>query len=85
MKKFLLAIALAAVWPAAAHGATPPPYAGQCGIPAAQPVWAEFGYPLDAFNAVLGKPGIVIGVGRPAPYNSFSAMIAFEQCVEFST
>jgi hypothetical protein len=63
VKKFLLAIALAAVWPAAAHGATPPPYAGQCGIPAAQPVWAEFGYPLDAFNAVLGKPGIVIGVG----------------------
>jgi hypothetical protein len=63
VKKFLLAIALAAVWPAAAHGATPPPYAGQCGIPATQPVWAEFGYPLDAFNAVLGKPGIVVGVG----------------------
>ena len=63
MKKFLLAIALAAVWPAAAHAAAPPPYAGQCGIPATQPVWAEFGYPLDAFNAVLGKQGIVVGVG----------------------
>jgi len=41
--------------------APPAPYAGQCGIPATQPVWADYGYQLDAFNAILGKPGIVIG------------------------
>ncbi len=54
---------LLAAWPAAAHAAAPAPYAGQCGVPATQPVWAEFGYQLPQFNAILGKSGIVIGVG----------------------
>jgi hypothetical protein len=52
-----------AAWPAAARAATPAPYAGECGLPATQPIWAEFGYPLPAFNAILGKAGIVLGVG----------------------
>jgi hypothetical protein len=62
VKRALLTLVFLAAWPAAAHAAaTPAPYAGQCGIPATQPVWAEYGYQLDTFNAILGKPGIVIG------------------------
>ncbi|HEY2074615.1 MAG TPA: hypothetical protein VGG88_13640, partial [Gaiellaceae bacterium] len=52
-----------AAWPATAHAAAPPPYAGQCGLPAAQPVWMEFGYQFPQFNAILGKSGVVVGVG----------------------
>ena len=63
MKKLLLPLVLLALWPATASAATPPPYAGQCGIPATQPVWAEYGWGFDAFNAILGKPGVVIGSG----------------------
>jgi len=61
VKKLAVVIALAALWPAAAHAGTPASYAGQCGIPATQPVWAEFGYQLPEFNAILGKAGIVVG------------------------
>lgn len=46
-----------------------PPYAGQCGLPATQPLWAEYGYPTAPFDAILGKPGIVVGTsggGYPA-------------------
>ena len=49
-----------------ALGATPAPYAGQCGLPATQPMWAEFGWPTDAYNAILGKPGIVVGASSGA-------------------
>ena len=63
MKKYLLPLVFLALGPATASAAPPPPYAGQCGIPATQPVWAEYGWGLDAFNAILGKPGIVIGSG----------------------
>ena len=63
MKKALLSLLLFAAWPAAAHAAAPPPYAGECGIPASQPMWADFGWQNPQFNAVLGKPGIVVGVG----------------------
>jgi hypothetical protein len=62
VKKALLSLLLFAAWPAAAHAATPAPYAGQCGIPATQPVWAEFGFQFPEFNAILGKQGIVVGV-----------------------
>ena len=51
-----LALGVAPAWAGSA-----PVYAGQCGIPVSQPVWADFGWPTDAFNAILGKPGIVIG------------------------
>ena len=61
MKRLFVALVLFAAWPSIAHAAAPAPYAGQCGIPARQPVWGEFGYPLPAFNAILGKPGIVVG------------------------
>ena len=63
MKNVLLALVLFAAWPAAAHAATPAPYAGTCGLPATQPIWMEFGYQNQQFNAILGKPGIVVGVG----------------------
>src|SRR6266852_8355092 len=50
-----------------ALGASPSaPYAGQCGIPATQPVWAEFGWPTDAYNSIRGKPGIVLGASSGA-------------------
>ena len=58
----LILVCAAALCATPAHAAAPPAsYAGQCGIPVAQPVWADFGWPTDAFNAILGKPGIVIG------------------------
>src|SRR3954451_1266791 len=46
---------------ASPRSAAPAPYAGQCGLPAAQPLWLEFGWPTPAFNAILGKPGVAIG------------------------
>ena len=51
------------VGPGAEGAPAPPPpsYAGQCGLPAGQPLWAEFGWPTPAYEAILGKPGIVVG------------------------
>jgi len=43
-----------------------PPYAGQCGLPAAQPLWGEFGWPTPAYEAIFGKPGIVVGASSGA-------------------
>ena len=63
MKRLAFFVLLFAAWPAAAHAATPAPYAGQCGIPDTQPVWAEFGWQTPQFNAILGKQGVVVGVG----------------------
>jgi len=63
VKKVLLPLVLLLAWPTAAHAAAPAPYAGQCGVPATQPIWAEFGYPNAGFNAILGKAGVVVGVG----------------------
>jgi hypothetical protein len=52
--------ALLAVSPAAAaNPRAPAPYAGQCGLPATQPIWMDFGQP--AFQAIFGKPGVVVG------------------------
>jgi hypothetical protein len=39
--------------------AAPAPYAGQCGIPATQPVWMEFGQTY--LEPVFGQPGVVVG------------------------
>jgi hypothetical protein len=49
--------------PGVAHGAPapPPPYAGQCGLPATGPLWAEFGWPTPAYEAIFGKPGVILG------------------------
>jgi hypothetical protein len=62
-KLLLLAAALLALpSPAAAVASprtTPAPYAGQCGIPATQPVWFEFGQTY--LEPVFGQPGIAIG------------------------
>jgi hypothetical protein len=62
VKRLALLVVLFAAWPAVAHAGTPAPYAGQCGIPATQPVWAEFGWQTPQFNAILGKQGIVVGI-----------------------
>jgi hypothetical protein len=43
-----------------------PPYAGQCGLPSAQPLWAEFGWPTPAYEAIFGKPGVVVGASSGA-------------------
>src|SRR3954463_6202232 len=62
VKRLFLLIAL--VFAASASGATPrvaapAPYAGQCGLPATQPVWAEFGQTY--LEPVFGQAGVVIG------------------------
>jgi hypothetical protein len=57
-----------------------PPYAGQCGLPAQQPIWFEYGWPYPAYNAILGKPGIVIGasgVGYPDQMRSAGATTVY--------
>jgi hypothetical protein len=38
---------------------TPAPYAGQCGLPATQPIWFEFGQTY--LEPIFGKPGVVVG------------------------
>jgi hypothetical protein len=64
VKRFLCLVAVAAAWPASAHAAAPAaPYAGQCGLPVAQPIWMDFGWPLAQFDPLFGKPGMVVGVG----------------------
>ena len=61
MKKLLVLSVLVAAWPASAHAAAPPaPYAGQCGLPVTQPIWAEYGWTTPEFVNILGKPGIVV-------------------------
>jgi hypothetical protein len=71
MKKLLLLLvvcgALGALGSASAgppRTAAPAPYAGQCGIPATQPVWFEFGQPY--LQPVFGKPGVVVGTSTGA-------------------
>ena len=64
MKKPLLLLLLSVVLVSSAAGApsraaAPAPYAGQCGIPATQPVWFDFGQPY--LQPVFGKPGVVVG------------------------
>jgi len=46
---------------ARAASAPLPLYAGQCGLPSTQPLYAEFGWPTPAYEAIFGKPGIVVG------------------------
>ncbi|MHB8651018.1 MAG: hypothetical protein ACYDBR_12720, partial [Gaiellaceae bacterium] len=63
---FVLAVLLAAVGAGARVAPAAPaqaPYAGQCGLPATQPVWLEYGWPTPAINALFGKPGINVGAG----------------------
>ena len=64
VKKPLLLLLLFVVLVGSAAGAppraaAPAPYVGQCGIPATQPVWFEFGQPY--LQPVFGKPGVVVG------------------------
>jgi hypothetical protein len=64
LKKLFLLLLLSVVLVGSAAGAppraaAPAPYAGQCGIPMAQPVWFEFGQPY--LQPVFGKPGVVVG------------------------
>jgi hypothetical protein len=56
VKKAFVSLVLVLAWPSLARASTPAPYAGQCGIPATQPVWAEFGWQTTQFNAILDKP-----------------------------
>jgi hypothetical protein len=66
VKKLLALLAVTAALPATAHAASPAPYAGQCGIPATQPVWADFGWPSAPYDAIFGKSGIVVGASSGA-------------------
>jgi hypothetical protein len=66
MRRLAVLIAVLAFAPAAHAARTPPPYAGQCGLPATQPIWFEYGWPLPAINSLFGKPGINVGAGSGA-------------------
>ncbi|HEY5058374.1 MAG TPA: hypothetical protein VII51_05100 [Gaiellaceae bacterium] len=81
MKTLLSLLVAAALLPATAHAAAPPaPYAGQCGVPATQPVWADFGWPSPPYNAIFGKPGIVLGAssgGYPAQMRTAGAATVY--------
>ena len=67
VKKLLPLLLLVFALPSLATAAnSPAPYAGQCGLPAQQPLWFEFGWPNEPFNAILGKPGIAIGASSGA-------------------
>jgi hypothetical protein len=62
LKKLLLLIVICAATLVAgpAHAAsTPAPYAGQCGLPAAQPLWMDFG--SIPYESTFGRPGVIIG------------------------
>ena len=63
-KLLLIAVTLAFLAVGSAGGAKPrvatsAPYAGQCGLPATQPVWMEFGQTY--LEPVFGRPGVVVG------------------------
>jgi hypothetical protein len=62
VKKVVLLLLLGAlVAPAQAPAAAPAaPYAGQCGLPATQPIWFEFGQTY--LEPLFGKPGVNLGV-----------------------
>jgi hypothetical protein len=66
VKTLLALLLVVAALPATAHAATPAPYAGQCGLPATQPIWADFGWPSDQFDPIFGKAGIVLGASSGA-------------------
>ena len=82
MKTLLaLVVLVVAVLPAAsAHAAVPAPYAGECALPATQPIWMDFAWPTPAFNAIFGKPGIVLGVSSgnyPAQMRALGAATVY--------
>lgn len=61
MRKLLsfIVVCAAVVFAGPALAATPAPYAGQCGLPAAQPLWMDFG--SIPYESVFGRPGVIIG------------------------
>jgi hypothetical protein len=87
LKKLLLLIALlcvALVWvagPASAarpQGSAPAPYAGQCGLPATQPIWFDFGQIY--LEPLFGHPGVNIGASTgdwPAHMRSLGAATVY--------
>jgi hypothetical protein len=70
-----------AAWPASAHAAaSPPSYAGQCGLPVAQPIWMEYGWSTPEFTNILGKPGMVLGASTgdyPAQMRALGAATVY--------
>ena len=85
MKKLAPLIALCAAALALGPGAQAAPapapsYAGQCGLPATQPLYADFGWPTPAYEAILGKPGIVLGASSgdwPAKMRALGATTVY--------
>jgi hypothetical protein len=74
---FVACAALVPLGPAAAakpRAAVPAPYAGQCGLPATQPIWFEFGQTY--LEPIFGKAGVVVGASTgdwPAHMRSLGA------------
>jgi hypothetical protein len=57
----VLAAAALVLGPAGGAASSLPSYAGQCGLPAAQPIWFDYGYPTPEYNAIFGRAGVVLG------------------------
>jgi hypothetical protein len=73
VRKLAVLVALLFVVPASAASA-PAPYAGQCGLPATQPIWFEFGQTY--LEPVFGQAGVVVGASTgdwPAKMRSLGA------------
>jgi hypothetical protein len=75
---FALLLALPAFASAASSSRAPAPYAGQCGIPATQPIWFDFGQTY--LEPVFGQPGTAIGASTgtwPAHMRSLGAATVY--------
>jgi hypothetical protein len=83
VKTFLLLCCAALVVAGAAGGATPSTaqpasYAGQCGLPATQPIWFDFGQTY--LEPLFGRPGVVVGASTgdwPAHMRSLGAATVY--------
>jgi hypothetical protein len=83
VKTFLLSCCAALVVASAAGGATPraaqpASYAGQCGLPASQPIWFEFGQTY--LEPLFGRSGVAIGASTgdwPAHMRSLGAATVY--------
>ena len=83
MKTFFLSICAALVVAGAAGGASPrlaqpASYAGQCGLPATQPIWFEFGQTY--LEPLFGRSGVAVGASTgdwPARMRSLGAATVY--------
>src|SRR5690242_9946318 len=75
----LLTVSAAACFAPSAFGASAPaPYAGQCGLPASQPLWMDFG--STTYESLFGRPGVILGASTgdwPAKMRAIGAATVY--------